>query len=124
MTAIYLLRHGEADYQPVRERRWPGSMADLAPLSARGAGQAAAAAELLACVGATKLVSSPFTRTVQTAGVVSRRTGLAVEIEFDLHEWQPDDTFSWQTREEVLAAVADFDRHGGEWPSGERRPWE
>ena len=36
MTAIYLLRHGEADYEPVRERQWPGSMADLAPLSARG----------------------------------------------------------------------------------------
>ena len=30
MTAIYLLRHGEADYIPVRERHWPGSMADLA----------------------------------------------------------------------------------------------
>jgi broad specificity phosphatase PhoE len=124
MTAIYLLRHGEADYQPVRERQWPGSMADLAPLSARGAGQAAAAAELLACVGATKLVSSPFTRAVQTAAAVSCRTGLAVEVEFDLHEWLPDDTFGWQTHEDVLAMVADFDRHDGEWPPGGRLPWE
>ena len=44
MTAIYLLRHGEADYRPIRERQWPGSMADLAPLTARGLQQAVAAA--------------------------------------------------------------------------------
>ncbi len=124
MTAIYLLRHGEADYEPVRERRWPGSMADLAPLSARGSRQAAAAAGQLAGVGATRLVSSPFTRTMQTAAVVACRAGLTIEVEFDLHEWQPDDAFGWQTHSEVLEFVADFDRHNGEWPAGERRSWE
>lgn len=124
MTAIYLLRHGEADYSPIRERQWPGSMADLAPLTARGLQQAVAAAGLLAAVGAAKLVSSPFTRTLQTAGIVACRAGLLVEIEFDLHEWSPDDTFGWQTHAEVRALLADFDRCGGEWPPGERRPWE
>jgi broad specificity phosphatase PhoE len=33
MVPVYLLRHGEADYRPVRHRGWPGSVADLAPLS-------------------------------------------------------------------------------------------
>ena len=124
MTAIYLLRHGEADYQPVRQRQWPGSMADLAPLSPRGSRQAAAAAENLAGVGATRLVSSPFTRAVQTAAAVACRTGLTIGVEFDLHEWLPDDAFGWQTHAEVLEFVADFDRNGGEWPPGQRRSWE
>jgi broad specificity phosphatase PhoE len=124
MTMIYLLRHGEADYHPVRDRQWPGSMADLAPLSARGIQQAIAAADELAGVGATTLVSSPFTRTMHTASFVASRLGLPVEVEFGLHEWLPDDTFGWQTHDEVLVQVRDFDAHDGEWPPGEHRPWE
>jgi broad specificity phosphatase PhoE len=124
MTAIYLLRHGEADYDPVRDRHWPGSMADLAPLTARGVQQAIAAAGQLAAVGATALVSSPFTRTMHTASFVASRLGLPVEVGFGLHEWLPDDTFGWQTHEEVRVQVDDFNRCGGEWPPGERRPWE
>ena len=124
MTAIYLLRHGQADYEPVHERQWPGSMADLAPLSPAGFQQATAAAGLLAEVGASALVSSPFTRTMQTASIVSCRLGLRIHVEFDLHEWVPDDSFRWHTHAEVRAFLADFDRYGGEWPAGQRRPWE
>jgi len=124
MTAIYLLRHGQADYEPVHERQWPGSMADLAPLSPAGFAQAATAASLLAEVAASALVSSPFTRTMQTASIVSCRLGLRIQVEFDLHEWVPDDSFRWHTHAEVRAFLGDFDRCGGEWPAGQRRPWE
>lgn len=124
MTAIYLLRHGEANYEPVRERRWPGSMADLAPLSDRGVEQALAATVKLAEVGAVKLVSSPFTRAMQTASIVACGLGLLIDVEFDLHEWLPDDTFGWQDHAEVRAFLADFDSSGGEWPPGQNRPWE
>jgi broad specificity phosphatase PhoE len=124
MTAIYLLRHGEASYDAVRERQWPGTMADLAPLSVRGAAQAAAAAGRLSVVGATRLVSSPFTRTMQTASAVACQAGLSVEVVFNLHEWIPDDSFSWRTHDEVRALLRDFDNCGGEWPDGQRKPWE
>jgi uncharacterized phosphatase len=124
MTAIYLVRHGEADYELIGKRRWPGKLADLAPLTGRGIEQAAVAGEQLADVGAVKLLSSPFTRTMQTAGAVSCRVSLAIEVELDLHEWLPDDTFRWHNLTEVRALVADFDSCGGEWPAGERRVWE
>jgi broad specificity phosphatase PhoE len=124
MTTIYLLRHGEPDYEPVRERHWPGSMADLAPLSAHGIEQAADAGRQLAGVGAVRLVSSPFTRTMQTASIVACHVGLLTEVEFDLHEWLPDDTFGWQDHTEVRVFLADFDSSGGEWPADQRRPWE
>src|ERR1700685_3757017 len=116
MTAMYLLRHGEADYSPVRERSWPGSMADHAPLTARGMQQAAAAADLLAGIGATALVSSPFTRAMQTASFVGSALRLRIDVEFVLHEWLPDSTFSWHDHEEVRAQFADFESCGGEWP--------
>lgn len=124
MTAIYLVRHGEADYEAIRERHWPGKLADLAPLTALGFEQANAAGERLAGVGAAKLLSSPFTRTMQTASAVSCRVGLAIEVDLDLHEWLPDDTFRWHDLTEVRALVAQFDSCGGEWPAGERRVWE
>ncbi|HTZ93812.1 MAG TPA: histidine phosphatase family protein [Streptosporangiaceae bacterium] len=124
MTGIYLVRHGEADYDAIQRRRWPGKLADLAPLTPLGFEQANAAGEQLAGVGAAKLLSSPFTRTMQTASAVSCRVGLAIDVELDLHEWLPDDTFSWHDVADVRALVADFDSCGGEWPPGERRVWE
>jgi broad specificity phosphatase PhoE len=124
MTAIYLVRHGEADYELIRERRWPGSMADLAPLTPRGYQQAATAAKQLTGVGAVRLVSSPFTRAMQTASVIACQVDLPLEVELDLHEWLPDDTFGWQEHAEVRAFLADFESSGGEWPDGEHRPWE
>jgi broad specificity phosphatase PhoE len=124
MTTIYLVRHGEADYEQIRERRWPGAMADLAPLTARGYQQAVAAAEQLAAVSAVRLISSPFTRTMHTATVIGCRVNLPVEVEVDLHEWLPDNTFSWQEHAEVRAFHADFESCGGEWPDGDRRAWE
>jgi broad specificity phosphatase PhoE len=137
MTTIYLLRHGEADYEPVRERRWPGSMAELAGLSERGRQEAAAAAAALAGVGATALVSSPYTRTMQTSGIVACHLGLSVEVDFGLHEWVPDDTFGWLTHAEVREFMTEFEASGGEWRtasvgrgnlcprsgSGPRPPW-
>jgi broad specificity phosphatase PhoE len=124
MTAIYLVRHGEADYNLIGKRRWPGKLADLAPLTPFGIEQAAIAGEQLSNVGAVKLISSPFTRTMQTASEVSCRTNLAIEVDLDLHEWLPDDTFRWHNLAEVREIVADFDSCGGEWPPGERRTWE
>jgi broad specificity phosphatase PhoE len=124
MTAIYLVRHGEADYELIGKRRWPGKLADLAPLTPRGVEQAAIAAEQLFDVGAVKLLSSPFTRTMQTASAVSCRIQLTIEVDLDLHEWLPDDTFRWHNLAEVRELVADFDSCGGEWPPGERRVWE
>jgi broad specificity phosphatase PhoE len=124
MASVYLLRHGEADYEPIRERGWPGGVADLAPLTAVGVEQANLAAAGLAGLGASAVVSSPMTRALQTAAIVAVRLGLPLSVQFDLREWLPDDTFSWRSAAEVRAAVTDFDAHGGEWPDGEPRSWE
>jgi broad specificity phosphatase PhoE len=124
MAAVYLVRHGEADYTHIRDRNWPGATADLAPLSEQGYQEALRLADELSALRATVLVSAPMTRALQTAGIVAARLRLPVQVHFDLHEWLPDDSFGWRSYPEVLAAVADFDSCGWEWPPGERRPWE
>jgi broad specificity phosphatase PhoE len=105
MALVYLLRHGEADYQPITERGWPGAAADLAPLSGQGVEQARQAADGLAGAGATAVVASPMTRALQTAAIVAVLLGLPLSVQFDLREWLPDDTFSWRSVDDVRAAV-------------------
>jgi broad specificity phosphatase PhoE len=124
VPSVYLLRHGEADYGPIRDRHWPGVIADLSPLTERGARQAAAAAAQLSGVAATAIVASPVTRALHTAAILVGHLRLPLAVDFDLREWLPDDTFSWREHADVLAAVRDFDRYGGEWPPGQRRGWE
>jgi broad specificity phosphatase PhoE len=124
MTEIYLLRHGTADMEQFEDRRWPGPMADLAPLTAQGIEEATTAAAQLAGLGATALVTSPFTRAMQTASIVSCALSLPIQVDFGLHDWIPDENFRWLTMAEVVKLFADFDACGGEWPAGQRCSWE
>ncbi|GAA1583125.1 histidine phosphatase family protein [Kribbella sancticallisti] len=124
MTQIYLVRHGEPDYAPVDSRGWPGMAADAAPLTPDGAKQAEAVADLLSGIGATYLVSSPFTRALHSAAIIGHRLALGVRVDYDLRDWLPDHTGSWRGVADVRAAQAELDAYGGEWPEGIARPWE
>ena len=98
MTQIYLIRHGEPDYTPVDSRGWPGMAADTAPLSPEGTKQAEALADLLSGIGATYLVSSPFTRALHSAAIIGHRLALGVRVDYDLRDWLPDST-GWVARD-------------------------
>ncbi len=124
MTQIYLVRHGEPDYAPVDARGWLGMAADSAPLTAAGAKQAEELADLLSGIGATYLVSSPFTRALQSAAIIGHRLALGVRVDYDLRDWLPDNIGSWRGAADVRAAQAELDAYGGEWPMGVQRPWE
>jgi broad specificity phosphatase PhoE len=124
VTQIYLVRHGQPDYAPVDSRGWPGMAADAAPLTPEGSKQAEAVADLLSGIGATYLVSSPFTRALHSAAIIGHRLALGVRVDYDLRDWLPDSTGSWRGVADVRAAEAELDEYGGEWPEGIRRAWE
>ncbi|MGI9147265.1 MAG: histidine phosphatase family protein [Chloroflexota bacterium] len=118
---FHLMRHADTDWTLVNERRLVGAANDLAPLTDLGIRQVEAAVAQVRPLGIGLILTSPMTRALQTAALLSR----ALDVEFDLHEWVPDLTFSWTTPEEVLALIEHMRRHGGEWPCGESRPaWE
>jgi broad specificity phosphatase PhoE len=98
--------------------------ADSAPLTAVGAKQAEELADLLSGIRATYLVSSPFTRALQSAAIIGHRLALGVRVDYDLRDWLPDNTGSWRGVADVRAAQAELDAYGGEWPTGIQRPWE
>ena len=121
---VLFIRHGEADYSPCDARGYIGHGRDLAPLSAKGREQAHAAAGDSRLAGAQLLLSSPYTRALQTAAIIGCRVGLAPVVEVDLHEWMPDTTFQYKGKEELLELCDDFTAHQGCWPAGEQRRWE
>jgi len=117
------MRHGDTDWQQVEARGWRGPLNDFAPLTERGRQQARQAADAFA-PGLDLVVSSPMTRAVETACVLSAVLDAPVRIALDLREWLPDETLSWATAEEVRIAYADMLRHGGVRPEGHPLRWE
>ncbi|TWD83179.1 broad specificity phosphatase PhoE [Kribbella amoyensis] len=124
MTHIYLVRHGAPDYDAVDSRGWPGVAAGMAPLSPAGMKQAEEVADLLGGIGATYLVSSPFTRALHSASIIGHRLALGVRVDHELRDWLPDSTGWWRGVADVRAAQAEFEEYAGEWPEGIPRPWE
>jgi broad specificity phosphatase PhoE len=52
--------------------------------------------------GAEIIVSSPYTRAMQTAAIISKNRQLNIKVELDLHEWMPD--LSYSSKEEASMA--------------------
>lgn len=124
MALIYLVRHGQPDYTPCDERGYIGHGKDLAPLSEEGIKQAERMAKDVRLMGADIIISSPYTRALQTAAIISKNTGIDIKVEMDLHEWMPDVTFQYEHFQECLELTFDFNKHKGVYPKGETLRWE
>lgn len=74
MTRVHLVRHAKAK----NRAEWT-EPEHLRPLTKRGRREAAALAERLQSEGVARLVSSPFTRCVQTFEPLARALDLAIE---------------------------------------------
>lgn len=121
---IVPIRHGQPDYTPCDERGFIGHGRSLAPLSPLGVSQAEAAGEHPALEGVELMVASPLTRAMQTAAIISRKSGIPLTVEVDLREWEPDLTYQFGSSEECFALSRDFWACKGEFPAGETRRWE
>ncbi|WP_169713694.1 histidine phosphatase family protein [Paludifilum halophilum] len=121
---FFLVRHGDPYWELTEERKMIGVQRDLVPLSETGIAEAESTAKDPRFRQAELILSSPYTRALQTAAIISRRQDLPIQVEYDLHEWIPDLTLSYDSYEKLLALREDFYRCRGEHPKGETRPWE
>lgn len=99
----------------IRHARAAGQAPD-APLTAEGVTQAARLAEALAHAGVTRIVSSPWTRAVETARPLAARIGLKVETDARLTErvLSGTDLPDWTAHLEASFADAGLTLPGGE----------
>ncbi len=121
---IIFVRHGEPDKTYVDEKGFIGLGRDMAPLTDTGIAQAKEASGSPLLHGGQIIISSPYTRALYTAAIISKNIGLDILVEVDLHEFLSDKTFMVKGEEENSLLHQDFIKCMGEYPKGETRKWE
>ena len=102
---LVMIRHGEQDYTLTESRGWRGPARELAPLTQRGITQAEAVEKDLRLQGCQLIISSPYTRALQTAAIISHHVGLPIEVAFGLHEWLVDTKYQNRDITDAIAAA-------------------
>ncbi len=121
---LYLVRHGKTDYSEKNTKIYQGFGVKLSPLSAKGVKQIQETAKDRRLKKARLIVSSPYTRALQTAAILSKELDLEIAVETDLHEWTADKRYQYVPDDEVEARYQEFEERGGQYPEGEERDWE
>ena len=119
---FYLVRHGDTDYSRRNTGIYQGFGTNLAPLTALGEAQIRAAAADPRLQGAALILSSPYTRAVQSAAILAAALNAEVAVETELHEWLADREGRWLSDEEAERAYRAFEENDGVRPAGQR--WE
>ena len=105
MTKFILVRHGKPTYDEVVKLGFKGTGLALAPLTPKGISDIKKIAEDNIFEDSDTLISSPFTRTMQTASIIAKRHNLDINVEPLLHEWIPDLSNNYNTQEEFLELI-------------------
>ena len=105
MTKFILVRHGKPVYDEVLSAGFTGHGIAFAPLSKEGIEEVDKTSKDLIFMDSDILISSPYTRTMQTASIISSRYNLPINVEILLHEWIPDLTNSYSTVEEFTKNI-------------------
>ncbi len=124
MASIVFVRHAQPDWPFADEYGLRGASRDFIGLTPRGVSQAEEVALDSRLEGAELIVTSPYTRALHTAAVISRCLELRVSVEYDLREWIPDRTGDCDSFAVIRALAEDFRLHAGAYPDGETRVWE
>lgn len=83
--SVYLIRHGQSEFNAVFRRGGPDPLIFDAPLTAKGRQQAEQAANAVADLGIRRVITSPLTRAIQTAQLIFKDT-IPIEIAVGHHE--------------------------------------
>ncbi len=124
MTTFYLIRHGKADWDDCYARGLTGFRTDFTRLTKTGQEQLEITSQDERLTKASLILSSPYTRALESAAIISRNLQTRIEVEYDLHEWLPDTTGTYSSQSEIFALADEFERHHGIYPTGETRRWE
>lgn len=97
---IVFVRHGVPDYRLCDERKMTQLEKDYAPLTRECIPFIKSQSQLPALSGADIIISSPYTRALQTAEIINRQHRLELFVEHDLREWIADTSGGYIALEE------------------------
>lgn len=118
---VYIVRHAEPDYTQADKYGFWGFGKNFAPLAKEGVEKAEETSHDERLKNAKIIVSSPYTRALQTAQIISKNTGIDVAVEVGLHEWIADMS---NTLKKTPDAAKEFKEYKGVHPVGKDCTWE
>ena len=121
---FYFVRHGSTDYSLINTKIYQGFGVNLLPLSNDGIAQLRETAKDPRLSGADLILSSPYTRAVQSAAILAAALGTDVRVETGLHEWLANKTYVFESDEVAEERYGEFLALSGKYPPGEDRLWE
>ncbi|MBQ8641072.1 MAG: histidine phosphatase family protein [Clostridia bacterium] len=124
MAVFCFVRHGKTDYSARNTKVYQGFGVQLSPMTEQGEAEIRRAAEDSVLQGAALILTSPYTRAVQTAAVLAEKIQVPVRIETDLHEWLAHKGYRYLPEETADAAFRAYMENDGMYPDGTEQDWE
>ena len=124
MTQFILVRHGEPEWSLNEKYKFRGHGRDLPYLTEKGRLQAKEAASDPRLQNIDLIVSSPYTRALQTAAILSKELQKDIRVEYGLMDWQPDSSYTYDDQQWMLSQWDEYFKYEGKHPEGEKRLWE
>lgn len=121
---FYFVRHGKTDYSERNTKIYQGFGVQLSPLSELGIRQIQETAKDKRLQGADIILSSPYTRAVQTAAILSKQLAADIAIETDLHEWLANKNYLYDEDEIAENSFREYQENHGIYPPDEEKIWE
>lgn len=86
---ILFIRHGKAEYSKLKRTEYESLdyLKNFIGLSEKGISQAEEVSKDKRLRNSQIILSSPYTRAIQTAAIISKNCGLNIIVEEDLREW-------------------------------------
>jgi uncharacterized phosphatase len=124
MTTFFLIRHGETDWELNEKHGLKGASRDWTCLTKNGVKEAEEVSKDPRLGKAEIILSSPYTRALQTSAIISKNINIDITVEFDLREWQPDLDFRIGNLLELKNAIEDYENYNGIYPVDVTKRWE
>ena len=121
---FYLIRHGSTDYSQRNTKIYQGFGVNLSPLSVKGTEEIRQTAKDSRLAGTSLILSSPYTRALQTAAILSKELQAEIVVETDLHEWMANKNYIYETDKIAENSYHEFAAMGGNYAVRKERDWE
>ena len=121
---FYLVRHGEPDYSEINTKIYKGFGSNMCPLTEKGRYQIKETSNDARLSGADLILSSPYTRALQTASILSKELNTDIIVETDLHEWLANKNYIHESDDIADANYEDFHNNKGCYPANSKKDWE
>ena len=121
---FYFVKHGKSDYSRRNTKIYQGFGVNLSPMSELGVEQIKKSAQDERLKGADIILSSPYTRALQTAAILSKELNVDIIVETDLHEWLSNKNYIYDADDIAENNYREYEENLGTYPSGEEKDWE